>query len=73
MANVEVLMQSGDLDAVRGRLGWDEGDDTAPYDARINAMDAKAIIALWTGWHLGAEEWGRQIVNLYEQLQKDAQ
>lgn len=57
------------LGAVRQRLGADDENDIS-MDHEIEKMSAKQLIAKWSGWHLGDEDWGKEMVNKYELLKK---
>jgi hypothetical protein len=57
------------LDAVRQRLGADDENDTS-RDQLIEKMTPKELMAKWSGWHLGYEDWGNEIINKYEHLKK---
>ena len=55
------------LGPVRMRLGADESDDEG-CDGRIAKMTPEGIVALYTGWTLGDEAWGRDIIAAYKSL-----
>lgn len=59
-----------DLDAVRQRMGWNEGMDPTSYDERINKLEPRKVVELWCGWHLGYESWGEKIIDLYERVRR---
>lgn len=55
------------LYAVRQRLGAKDELDTSE-DERIKTLSPKELIAKFTGWHLGDEDWGRIIIDYYDKL-----
>lgn len=57
------------LDAVRQRLGAEDENDTS-FDEQIERLTPKELMAKWSGWHLGDEDWARMIINDYENLKK---
>jgi len=57
------------LDAVRQRLGAEDENDTE-FDGRIEKMSPRELMAKWSGWHLGDEDWAHEIIGTYENLKK---
>jgi hypothetical protein len=66
MKNTELLSQS-ELEAIRKRLGADNGADT-DFDDDINNMSAMEICKEWTAWYLGDGSWSNTIITLYEKI-----
>ena len=55
------------LFAVRQRIGAEDEHDTT-HDSKITEMSPKELIAKWSGWTLGTDSWGIDIINMYEEL-----
>ena len=72
ISNVEFLhgYSTSVLGDIRQRLGAEDEDCTS-CDERINEMDARALTKEWCGWNLGDEEWGSQIIDMYEALKAE--
>lgn len=52
---------------IRQRLGAKDEKDTT-FDDLIFEMSPKEVVAIWTGWVLGSNGWGHEIIDFYESL-----
>jgi hypothetical protein len=57
------------LEDIISNMGWENGEDKAPYLARVAAMRPIDALRRFTAWHLGDGEWANLIVRVYEELQ----
>jgi len=80
MTNVEKLKELNILEDIQNRVsGWDWEEvktcqeKVANINARIDKMDPKQIMGLWSGWHIGDPSWATTIIDLYEELKKTAE
>lgn len=58
------LIPAGVLAGARQRLGAEHSQDTS-QDRFIEKADPIQIIAWYSGWRLGHDDWGREIVQSY--------
>jgi hypothetical protein len=68
MKNVEKLKEIGILGEVRQRLGAEDENDSGEDD-RIERLDNVSLVAKWAGWYLGDDEWAREIIRKYKDLE----
>lgn len=69
MTNVETLKESGQLGAVRQRLGAkNESEDS--FDEEINELSSIEIVEAYAGWHLGDGGWATALITLYGKLEE---
>lgn len=69
LTNVEKLQRIGRLEAVRQRLGADDGTDEC-CDEQINKMSNSECIARAMAWHLGDESWWLDFKAEFDQLEE---
>lgn len=69
LTNVEKLQRIGRLEAVRQRLGADDGTDEC-CDEQINKMSNSECIAKAMAWHLGDESWWLDFKAEFDQLEE---
>lgn len=67
---IGVLEDNGILGDIRQRLGASDEKDTS-RDSRIESMNPRMLTAIAFGWELGDDNWGYQIIDMYEALKED--
>lgn len=60
------------LEAIISNLGWEDGEDKAPYLAQVEQMRPIDALRRFAAWELGSSEWADIFVRYYEDL-KEAQ
>lgn len=65
---IKDIEQALDIDAIRQRLGYNEGSTEGDKD--IEELSPQRILELWSGWHLGSEDWATIIIEAYNKLNK---
>ncbi len=69
MNNVEKLKKVGMLASVRQRLGARSATDNS-YDEQINKASNSDLVALYSAWYLGTEDWWYDLKWKFDQLKE---